>query len=108
MDLTIELSKDYEVISSYLTGTVPCNKRKFGENTEIIIISDKRLWLVIRDEAHEESYVLSDFCDLIFYEDSTDSKYSIYLHRNNVANNIVRYLKWRKVKYTFVDRSKGE
>ena len=108
MDLTIELSKDYEIISSCLYGTVPCNKRKFGENTEIKIISDKRLWLVIRDEAHEESYVLSDFCDLIFYEDSTDSKYSIYLHGNNVANNIVEYLKWRKVKYTFVDRNKGE
>ena len=107
MDLTIELSKDYEVISSCLYGTVPCNERKFGENTEIKIISDKRLWLVIRDEEHEESYVLSDFCDLIFYEDSTDSKYSIYLHVNNVANNIVEYLKWRKVKYTFADRSKG-
>ena len=108
MNLTIELSKDYEVISSCLMGTVPCNRRKFRKNTEIKIISDKRLWLVIRDGAHEEGYVLSDFCDLVFYENRTDSKYSIYLHGNNVANNIVEYLKWRKVKYTFADRNKGE
>ena len=100
MDLEIILTKDFKVLSVCFRGKeTTYNHYRPKEDVIIVINTWCRNMIRIEGDRTMLGYCFADFDHLIFFEDNTNSYYTVNLREENYVDIILQYLDWRKINY---------